>query len=76
MGSKLPEAGGTSPPKPMSGVDGSMAVKPQAWMRWMLMVSGLTRRLGPVRSRSVAGCGRRKRKSALPFDEPFRYFNV
>ena len=29
-------------------------------------MSGLVRRLGPVRSRSVAGCGGRERKSALP----------
>ena len=35
------------------------------------MVSGLVRRLGPVRLRSVAGCGRQEMKSALPFDEPF-----
>ena len=37
MGSKLLEAGGTSPPKPMPGVTGSIAAKPQAWMRWVVV---------------------------------------
>ena len=54
MGSEQLKVGGTSPSKPMPGVNVSIAVKPQAWMRWMLTVSGLVRRLGPVRSR----CGR------------------
>ena len=30
---EIAEAGGMSPPKPMPGVTGSIAVKPQAWMR-------------------------------------------
>ena len=37
MGSKLLEAGGMSPLKPMSGVTGSIAVKPQAWMSWAVV---------------------------------------
>ena len=49
--------------------NGSIAVKPQAWMRCMLTVSGLVNGLGRSRSRSVAGCGSREKKSALPIDE-------
>ena len=42
----------------------------------MPTVSGLVRRLGPVRSASVAGWERRERKSALPLAEPLRYSSV
>ena len=38
----------------------------------MLTVSGLVRRLSPVRSVSVTGWGTWERKSALPLAEPFR----
>ena len=37
MGSKLLEAGGMSPPKPMPGVTGSIVVKPQVWMRLVVV---------------------------------------
>lgn len=35
--------------------------------------SGLVKRFRPVRSRSVAGCGKQDRKPALLFAEPLRY---
>ena len=54
MGSEQLEAGLMSTPKPMPGVNGSVALKPQVSMRWMLTVWALLRRLDTVWSRSVA----------------------
>ena len=43
MGLKRLEAGERNPPKPKPGVNGSIAVKSKAWMRWVQTVSVLMR---------------------------------
>ena len=61
---------GTNPPKPMPGTDVEGVSRPQALTRRMTSLSTGVRRLEPLRSCSVAGCGNRERNSALPFALP------
>ena len=68
-----PSGWGTSPPEPMPGIDVEGVSRPQALTRYMASSSSGVRRLEPLRRCSVAGCGNRERKSALPFSLPFRY---
>ena len=51
-------------------------IRPQALTRYIASSSTGVRRLQPLRSCSVAGCGNRKKKSALPFALRFRYSSV
>lgn len=70
------EGGKTSPPKLIPSAVGSRGVKPQGCMGQIPAMSGPVRRLGPVRPASVAGCGKRKRKSALLWLVPLGHSRV
>ena len=68
--------GAPAHPSQCPGIDAEGVSRPQALTRNMASSSTGLRRLKPLRSRSVAGCGNRDRKSALPFAPPFRCSRV
>ena len=67
---------GTSPLKPTSGIGEARVRSPQARMRKIPPSSTGMRLLDPVRSCSVAGTGKRDRKSAFLLALPLRYSRV
>ena len=58
--------------EPIQADAGNRVCGPQALTRCVTSSSTGVRRLEPLRSCSVAGCGSRERKSALPLAPPFR----
>ena len=63
---------GTNPPKPILGTDAEEVCRRQTLTRCMASSSTGMSRLEALLSCSVAGCGSRERKSALPLALPFR----
>ena len=63
---------GTSPPKPTPGVGEERVRSPQAGMRKISSSTGV-RLLDPMLSWSVAGSGKRDRKSSFPLALPLRH---
>jgi len=67
---------GTSPPKPTPGVGEERVMSPQARIRNISSSSAGVRLQAPLRSCSVAGSGKRDRKSAFPLALPLRYLSM
>ena len=67
---------GTSPLKPTPGIGEARVRSPQAQMRKIPPSSTGMRLLDPMRSCSMAGSGKRDRKSAFPLTLPLRYSRV
>ena len=67
---------GTSPLKPTPGIGEERVRSPQTRIRKIPPSSTEVRLLHPVRSCSLAGSGKRDRKSAFPLALPLRYSRV
>ena len=67
---------GTSPPKPTPRIGEEGVFNMQTLMRYIPPPSTGLRLVDPLRSCSVAGSGKRNRKSALPFALSLRYSSV